>query len=254
MNILVVGGYGLVGRNVVARLRSAGHVTTAVSRSTGVDLTTGKGLAQALSGVDVVVDVSNASSFNDISAFEFFKVAIENLLMAEAEAGVGHHVSLSVVGTGLIDDSHYLRGKALQEELIQRSGIPFTVVQATQFYEFLVDIVSSAIRDQTVRLSSAFIQPVASDDVAAVIAHAAVSPAVNGSIQVAGPNRERLFEIVQRFLLDIEAPCEVILDADAPYFGAVLSERVLLPRADARLGARCFQEWLDQSEYARVGW
>lgn len=159
-----------------------------------------------------------------------------------------------MVGTGLIDDSHYFRGKALQEELIQRSGIPFTVVHATQFYEFLVDIVSSAIRGQTVRLSSAFIQPVASDDVAAVIARVAESPAANGSIQVAGPDCERLFEIVQRFLLDIEAPCEVILDAEAPYFGAVLSEHVLLPRADARLGSRGFQAWLDQSEFARVGW
>lgn len=254
MNILVIGGHGLVGRNVVARLRAAGHVTTAASRSTGVDLTTGKGLAQALEGIEVVVDVSNAPSFNDVSAFEFFKAAIENLLVAEAEAGVRHHVSLSVVGTGLLDDSHYFRGKALQEALIQRSGIPFTIVHSTQFYEFLVDIVNSAIRGQTVRLSPAFIQPVASDDVAAVIAEAAVSPAANGSIQVAGPDRERLFEIVQRFLLEIEAPCEVILDADAPYFGAVLGEHVLLPRADASLGARGFQEWLDQSEFARVGW
>lgn len=254
MNILVIGGYGLVGRNVVARLRAAGHETTAASRSTGVDVTTGKGLKQALAGIEVVVDVSNSPSFDDVSAFEFFKAASEHLLAAEAEAGVRHHVSLSVVGTGLLDDSHYLRGKALQEVLIRHSGIPFTVVHATQFYEFLVDIVSSAVRDQTVRLSSAFIQPVASDDVAAVVAGAAVSTPVNGSIQVAGPTRERLFDIVQRFLLDIEAPCDVILDPDAPYFGAILDEDVLLPRADATLGARGFQEWLEQSEYSRVGW
>lgn len=254
MNILVIGGYGLIGRNVVARLRAAGHVTTAASRSTGVDVTTGIGLMHALIGIDVVVDVSNPRSFNDSSAFEFFRSASEHLLMAEAEVGVRHHVSLSVVGTGLLDDSHYLRGKALQEVMIQRSGIPFTVVHATQFYEFLVDIVSSAIHDQSVRLSPALIQPVASDDVAAVVADAAMSIPVNGSIQVAGPDRERLFDMVQRFLLDIEAPCEVILDADAPYFGAVLDEYVLLPRADAKLGERGFQAWLDQSEFARVSW
>jgi uncharacterized protein YbjT (DUF2867 family) len=254
MNILVIGGYGLIGRNVVARLRAAGHVTTAASRSTGVDVTSGMGLRRALSGIEVVVDVCNPPSFNAPSAYEFFRSAGEHLMAAEAEAGVRHHVSLSVVGTGLLDDSHYLRGKALQEVMIRRSDIPFTVVNATQFYEFLVDIVSSAIREQIVRLSPALIQPVASDDVAAVVADAAISIPVNGSIQVAGPDRERLFDIVQRFLLDIEAPCEVILDADAPYFGAVLDEHVLLPRADAKLGALGFQEWLDQSEFARVTW
>ena len=254
MNIIVIGGRGLVGRNIVERLRSQGHRVSAASRSTGVDLITGSGLAESLVGADVVVDVSNSPTFDGMAAFEFFKTAIFNLIDAEKRAGVKHHVSLSVVGTGRLEASPYLRGKALQERVIESSGIPFTIVHATQFFEFLLDIITYAVGGQTIHLSPAYIEPVASDDVAATIARVAVEAPVNGSIEIAGPERVRMSELIRRFVTDMEAPYEVCTDPGAAYFGAMLDEFVLLPRGDAERGELGFQAWFEQSEYARADW
>ncbi|HKZ09968.1 MAG TPA: NAD(P)H-binding protein [Rhodanobacteraceae bacterium] len=254
MNIIVLGGSGLVGRNAVARLRADGHQVSAESRRTGVDVVTGQGLAESLAGADVVVDVTNSPEFEGIAAFEFFKAAIFNILDAEKRAGVKHHVSLSVVGTGRLEDSPYLRGKALQERQIAASGIPFTIVHATQFFEFLYDIIVDAEAEQTIRLSPAYIEPVASDDVAATIARVAASAALNGAIEIAGPDRVRMSELIQRNVLDMEAPYDVETDVRAPYFGATLDEFVLLPGAHAERGKIGYQAWLDQSDYARADW
>jgi uncharacterized protein YbjT (DUF2867 family) len=254
MKIIVIGGRGLVGRNIVDRLQAAGHQVSPASRSTGVDLITGQGLVESLAGAEVVVDVSNSPTFDDLASFDFFKTAIFNLLAAEKRAGVKHHVSLSVVGTGRLDASPYLRGKALQERAVAASGMPFTIVHATQFFEFLFDIVNYAIRGQTIHLSPAFIEPVASDDVAATIARVAVGPPLNGSIEVAGPQRGRMSELIQRLIVDMEAPYEVRTDVHAAYFGAVLDEYVLLPGKDAERGELDFEAWFRCSEYARADW
>lgn len=254
MNIVVMGGRGLVGRNIVERLRRRGHAVSAASRASGVDVITGRGLAQSLVGADVVVDVTNSPTFDDLASFEFFRTAIVNLLAAEKQAGVGLHVSLSVVGTGRLDASPYLRGKSLQEQLIAASGIPFTIVHATQFFEFLLDIVNYAVRGQTIHLSPAFIEPVASDDVAATIARLAVEAPVNGSVEIAGPERARMSELIQRFVRDIEAPYEVQANTAATYFGATLDEFVLLPRHDAERGTLGFEAWRERSEYALADW
>jgi uncharacterized protein YbjT (DUF2867 family) len=254
MNIVVIGGHGLVGRNVVERLRAQGHEVFAASRCNGVDLISRQGLAASLAGAEVVVDASNAPSFEGPEAFEFFRTAIANLLEAERRAGVGHHVSLSVVGTGRPGASLYLRGKALQEQLIAASGIPFSIVCATQFHEFLLDIISWTVEGQMIRLPPAYIEPVASDDVAAVIARVATRPALQGTIEVAGPERVRMSALVQRFLVDMEAPYEVQVDVEAPYFGIPVDESALLPCAGAERGRLCFQSWFEQSPYARAGW
>lgn len=254
MNIVVVGGNGLVGRNVVRRLRAKGHAVTAASRATGVDIVTGAGLAHALDGAEVVVDVSNSPVLVGEAPCEFFKAAIANVLAAEAAAGVRHHLALSVVGTERLDDSPYFRGKKFQESRIRDSGIPFTIVHATQFFEFLLDIVEVSVYDQALRLAPAYIQPVASADVAACLAELAQRPALNATIEMAGPERERMSEIIQRFLTQIEAPYEVITDALAPYFGARLQADSLLPGAKARTCVTDFGAWLGQSEYWGADW
>jgi len=254
MNIVVIGGHGLVGRNVVERLRAQGQEVSAASRANGVDLVSGHGLAASLAHAEVVVDVSNAPTFEGPAAFEFFRVATANLLEAEQQAGVVHHLSLSVVGTGQPGASHYLRGKALQEQSIAASGIPFSIVHATQFHEFLLDIVNWTVRDQTIRLPPAYIEPVASDDVAAVIARLASQPALQGAIDVAGPERVRMSALIERFLIDMEAPYSVQTDVETPYFGTVVDESALLPPADAERGRLGFQDWFEQSPYARAGW
>jgi len=254
MNIVVVGGNGLVGRNVVRRLRAKGHEVTAASRVSGVDIVTGQGLAQALQGAEVVVDVSNSPVLTGEAPCAFFEAAIANLLEAEAAAGVQHHLSLSVVGTERLADSPYFRGKAFQEERIRTCGIPYTIVHATQFFEFLLDIVEVSVYDQALRLAPAYIQPVASADVAACLAELAVRPPLNAVLEMAGPECERMSEIIQRFLSQIEAPYEVVTDAQAPYFGARLDSDSLLPGASARLCATDFGAWLNQSEYWGANW
>lgn len=254
MKIVVMGGNGLVGRNVVRRLRTAGHDARAVSRASGVDIVTGAGLAEALSGTEIVVDVTNSPERDGPSAFDFFENGGRNLLRAEVDAGVKHHVSLSVVGTGRLGDSPYFRGKAAQEELIRDSGIPFTILHATQFYEFLLEIVELSVYEQSLRLSPAFIQPVASADVAVLLAELAVLAPKNGVVEIAGPDRERLSEIVQRFLTEIEAPYDVLTDASAPYFGALLGSDSLLPSEGAKICTTGFESWRSQSEYWGASW
>jgi len=254
MKIVVIGGNGLVGRNVVRRLRGQGHDVSAASRVSGVDITTGAGLTEALAGAEVIVDVSNSPERDGPASFEFFRAGGVHLLAAEAAAGVKHHVSLSVVGTGRLDDSPYLHGKAVQEQMIRDSGIPFTILHATQFYEFLLEIVELSVYEQTLHLSPAYIQPVASADVAASLAELALRPPKNAIVEIAGPDRERLSEIIQRFLTEIEAPYDVVTDTLAPYFGARLEDDSLLPKEGARICSTGFQSWLGQSEYWGAGW
>ncbi|MET3651981.1 SDR family oxidoreductase [Dyella japonica] len=254
MKIVVVGGHGLVGGNIVRRLKADGHDVSAASRRTGVDIVTGAGLDDALAGAEVLVDASNSPELEGPAPFEFFSKAIDNLLAAEVRAGVKHHVMVSVVGTDRLDDSPYFRGKALQEARIRASGLPFTIVHATQFYEFLLQIVELSVYEQSLRLSPAYIQPVASADVAVAMAQLAVQPARNAVIEMAGPDRERLSELIQRFLTEIEAPYDVITDANAPYFGAVLAEDSLLPGGNTHVCAMGFGAWLNQSEYWGANW
>ncbi|SEW25249.1 NAD(P)H-binding protein [Luteibacter sp. 329MFSha] len=254
MNIVVLGGKGVVGHHVVDRLRGEGHDVTVASRSTGVDIGTGEGLVDALAGADVVIDATNASSYTTQETFDFFRKGIDNILEAERINGVGHHIAISVVGTERIDDSIYFRGKRYQDERIRKSGVPFSIVHATQFYEFLVAIVVSAEREQIVELAPAWIEPVAAADVAAVIAELASSDPLLGSLEIGGPERERLSDLIRRFVTIMEAPCDVRTIEDAPYFGARVKERVLLPCDGARRGELGFQAWLSQSEFARVDW
>lgn len=254
MKIVVVGGNGLVGRNIVRRLQAKGHDVSAASRAYGVDIITGKGLRQALAGAEVVVDVTNSPVRDGPAPYEFFKTGGANLIEAEAEAGVSHHVSLSVVGTGRLDDSPYFKGKAVQERLIRESGIPFTILHATQFFEFLLEIVELSVYKQSLRLSPAYIQPVASADVAASLAELAVRPAKHAVVEIAGPERQRLSEIIQRFLTEIEAPYDVVTDIHAPYYGAKLDDDSLLPGEGARICSTDFQAWIGQSEYWGAGW
>lgn len=254
MNIVVIGGNGLVGKNIVRRLRAKGHAVLPASRTTGVDIITGKGLDDALTDAEVVVDASNSPILEGEAPFDFFRTAGVNLLAAEARAGVKHHVALSVVGTERLADSPYFRGKACQERLIRDSGMPFTIVHATQFYEFLLEIVELSVYQQTLRLSPAYIQPVASADVAAAMAEIATRPPLNATMELAGPDRERLSEIVQRFLTEIEAPYDVVTDAQAPYFGARLDDASLVPGADAHVCSTGFGAWISQSEYWGANW
>jgi uncharacterized protein YbjT (DUF2867 family) len=254
MNIVVVGGNGLVGRNIVRKLREDGHDVRVASRRTGVDIISGAGLEAALAGADVVVDATNAVAPYGESSYEFFTIGTANLLAAEKRAGVGHHVSISVVGTERLADSPYFRGKAQAEAMIRDSGIPFTILHATQFYEFLLAIVEAAVANQALRLSPAYIQPVASTDVADAMALLAEGPPLNATIEMAGPERERMSEIVKRFLEDVEAPFEVVTDAAALYFGATLDEGSLVPCEEARLCPVGFTTWLHGSEYARASW
>jgi uncharacterized protein YbjT (DUF2867 family) len=254
MNIVVLGGKGVVGRHVVDRLRSEGHEVLVASRSTGVDIVTGEGLVDVMAGADVVVDATNATSFTTQETYDFFRQGTDNLIEAERLVGVTHHIAISVVGTERIDDSIYFRGKRYQDAQIRKSGIPYSIVHATQFYEFLVAIIVSAERDQIVQLAPAYIEPVAADDVAALIAQLAVEGPLNGTVEISGPERERMSELIRRFVTSMEAPCEVITDPRAPYFGARVDDRTLLPGDDARRARTGFEAWLAQSEYARSSW
>lgn len=254
MRIVVMGGLGLIGRAVVTALRGAGHDAIAASRATGVDLLTGAGLPDVLVGAHTVIDVTNAPSLVDRSAAVFFATASGNLLEAEKVAGVRHHLALSVVGTARIEGSNYFDGKASQERQIRDSGIAFTIVRATQFFEFLVGIIEAAVRDQSVQLSPAAIQPVASTEVAMLIAELAGGQPRHGAIEVAGPERERMDELVGRFVRDIGAPCDIVRNPSAPYFGAVLDADTLLPGADARIASCNFSTWFARSEFSRSEW
>ncbi len=244
MKIVVIGGTGLIGSKLVDSLRRSGHEVVAASPNTGVNSITGEGLADAVAGAAVVVDVANSPSFEDQAVLEFFETSGRNLLAAEATAGVGHHVALSVVGSDRSPDSGYLRAKLAQERLIKASGIPYTIVRATQFFEFVGRIAQSSTVGRMVRVSPALLQPIASDDVVAALAEVAVAAPANGTIEVAGPERIPLDALVGSFLRATNDPHEVVSDVHARYFGTELNDRSLTAGAGARLAATRFQDWL----------
>lgn len=247
MKIVVIGGSGLIGKKLVKNLRQQSHEVVAASPSSGVNTVTGEGLAEALAGVQVVVDVVNSPSFEDRAVLEFFETSGRNLLAAEAAAGVGHHVALSVVGTDRLLASGYFRAKMSQENLIKASAIPYTIVRSTQFFEFVGSIAQSATEGQTVRLSPALMQPIVSDDVAAALADVAVEEPVNGTVELAGPEPIRLDELARRFLNANRDARKVTTDVHALYFGAELNDHSLTPGAHPRIGPTRFEDWLSRS-------
>jgi uncharacterized protein YbjT (DUF2867 family) len=248
MNIVVIGGSGLIGSKLVNKLREHGHEVEAPSREAGgVNTITGEGLPDALFGASVVVDVSNSPSFEDAAVMEFFQTSTGNLLAAEKEAAVGHHVALSVVGSERMFESGYMRAKITQEKLIRESSVPYSIVHATQFFEFIKGIADAATEGGSVRLAPVLIQPIAADDVAAAVARVAVSPPLNGLAEVAGPEQFRLDQLIRRQLAARDDPREVVIDPHARYFGVELSERMLLPADTAQLGETRFEDWLSKA-------
>ncbi|GGW98299.1 LysR family transcriptional regulator [Streptomyces malachitofuscus] len=248
MKIVVIGGTGLIGSKVVEKLKAQGHEAVPAAPNTGVNTLTGEGLAEVLQGASVVVDVSNSPSFADDAVMEFFRTSTTNLLKAEAEAGVTHHVALSVVGTDRLQESGYFRAKQVQEDLIRESGMPYSIVHATQFFEFMNGIADLATEGDTVRVSSAGIQPIHSADVAAAVCRAAVGEPLDGVVEVAGPEAFRLDELIREVLAAGNDPREVVTDPRAPYSGAPLEENTLLPGPGARLAETRFADWLAQQK------
>lgn len=246
MKIVIIGGTGLIGSKLVTQLRERGYDAVPASPNTGVNTLTGEGLAEVCQGASVVVDVSNSPSFEDAAVMEFFTTATRNLVKAASAAGVTHYVALSVVGADRIPDSPYLRAKNAQETLIKDAGIPYSIVRATQFFEFVKRIADEATDGTTVRLPPVFIQPMAADDVAKAVGRVAVGAPVNGTVEVAGPQQFRFDELIRQGLAARNDPREVVVDPHARYFGAELGERSLVPVADARLGEIRFEEWLGQ--------
>ena len=244
MKIVVIGGTGLIGTKVVANLRKQGHELVAASPNTGVNTMTGEGLAQALAGAQVVIDLSNSPSFADEAVMAFFTTSGRNLLAAETAAGVGHHIALSVVGSDRLTQSGYLRAKVAQEDLVKSSGIPYTIIRSTQFFEFLGGIAQSATDGQTVRLSPAHLQPIASDDVAAAVTEAATRAPANGVMELAGPERIGLDDLVRRYLAAKLDARKVVTDVHARYFGTELDDRSLTPGDNPHIGTTTFQDWL----------
>jgi uncharacterized protein YbjT (DUF2867 family) len=246
MKIVVIGGTGLIGSKLVTDLRTAGHDAVPASPDTGVNTITGEGLAEALTRTDVVVDVSNSPSFEDAAVLEFFKTSTRNILDAEAAAEVGHHVALSVVGTDRLADSGYMRAKIAQEKLIQGSSIPFSIVHATQFFEFATRMADDASDGGTVRVPPVLIQPMAADDVAAAVCRVALAAPLNDTVEVGGPEPLPFDEFIRERLRAVGDQRVVIADPQARYFGARLSERSLVPGDDAQLAPTRFSDWLGQ--------
>ncbi len=251
MKIVIIGGSGLIGTKLANRLRQHGHEVVAASPASGVNTITREGVAEALFGAQVVVDVANSPSFEDRAVLEFFETSGRNLLAAEAAAGVQHHVALSVVGADRLPDSGYFRAKLAQEKLIKASGIPYTIVRSTQFFEFVGAIAQSGTIGQTIRLSPALFQPIMSDDVADAMADAALGAPVNGTIEIAGPECIPLDESVRRYLHATKDPRTVIADTRAGYFGTAVNDRSLTPGDNPRVGATHFDDWLRQSVAAQ---
>ncbi|MGJ4858889.1 SDR family oxidoreductase [Labrys sp. La1] len=243
MKIVIIGGTGLIGTKTVARLQAKGHEVIAASPNTGVNTITGEGLAEALAGAQVVIDLANSPSFEDKAVLAFFETSGRNLMAAEKAAGVGHHIALSVVGTERLQDSGYFRAKLAQEKLIKAAGIPFTIVHSTQFMEFLAGIAQSGTIEGKVHLSPAFVQPIASDDVADAMAEVALAAPVNGTVEIAGPERSRLSDLVARYLKASGDPRTVVADREARYFGARLEDGSLVSDDNPRLGRIGFEEW-----------
>jgi uncharacterized protein YbjT (DUF2867 family) len=253
MKIVVIGGSGLIGKKVVKNLRQQGHEVVAASPSSGVNAVTGEGLAQALAGAQVVVDVANSPSWEDKAVLEFFETSGRNLLAAEAAAGVGHHVALSVVGTDRMLASGYFRAKMAQENLIKTASIPYTIVRATQFFEFVGGMAQSATEGQTVRLPPVLMQPIVSDDVAAVMAEVALAQPLNGTVELAGPESIRQDDLVRQFLSATGDSRTVITDPKALYFGTAVNDQSLTPGDNPRLGPTRFADWLSRNAKNRSG-
>jgi uncharacterized protein YbjT (DUF2867 family) len=247
MKIVIIGGSGLIGTKLVNRLRPLGHEVVAASPTSGVNTITGEGLATALAGAQVVVDVANSPSWEDKAVLEFFETSGRNLLATEAVAGVGHHVALSVVGTERLLASGYFRAKMAQENLIKASPVPYTIVRATQFFEFVGGIAQSATDGQTVRLSPALVQPIVSDDVAAALTEVTLGTPVNGTVELAGPEPIRLDELVRQFLSAHRDARKVTTDVHALYFGIELNDQSLTPGNNPRIGPTRFEDWLSRS-------
>jgi uncharacterized protein YbjT (DUF2867 family) len=247
MKIVVIGGTGLIGSKTVAILRQGGHEVVAASPKGGVNTVTGEGLKDAIAGAQVVIDLSNAPSRDAKAVLEFFETSGRNLLAAEAAAGVQHHVALSIVGTDRVPDQGYYRAKVAQEKLIEASSIPYTIIRSTQFLEFLGGIADANTDGSVVRLPPALLQPIAADDVAAVVTEVALANPRNGIIEIAGPERAPFNEIVARYLKAVGDPREVVKDPEARYFGGRLEERSLVPLGEARLGRLNLEEWLRHS-------
>jgi uncharacterized protein YbjT (DUF2867 family) len=248
MRLVVIGGTGRIGTKVVQQLTGQGHEALAASPNTGVDATTGRGLPEALARTEVVVDVSNAPSWEDAAVLAFFESSGRNLARAEKEAGVRHHVALSVVGTDRLQESGYFRAKLAQERLIKGSGIPYTIVRATQFFEFLGAIATAGAEDGHVRLPNASFQPMAAEDVAQAVADAALGAPVNGTIEIAGPERLPMSELVARYLKLTNDPRKVISDPQARYYGIRVDDRSLVPGDSPHLGTIRLEEWLRQPQ------
>jgi uncharacterized protein YbjT (DUF2867 family) len=246
MKIVVIGGTGLIGSKLVNKLREQGHEAVAAAPNTGVNTLTGEGLPEVLKGASVVVDVSNSPSWDDAAVLKFFETSCHNLLSQEAAAGVRHHVALSVVGTQKLSESGYFRAKIAQEKLITESSIPYTIVHATQFFEFLKGLADISMVGDKVHLPHVLFQPMSADDVASGVAKVAISPPVNGIVEIAGPEQFRVDDLVRRRLASLSDPREVIADPDALYSGARISEKTLVPGNNARLGATRFETWLTQ--------
>jgi uncharacterized protein YbjT (DUF2867 family) len=246
MKIVVIGGTGLIGSLLVKKLSERGHEAVAAAPNTGVNSVTGEGLADALKGASVVVDVSNSPSWDDAAVLKFFETSTRNLLTHEGRAGVGHHVALSVVGTDRLSESGYFRAKIAQEKLIKESPIPYSIVHATQFFEFLKGLADISFDGENVRLPHVLFQPMAAADVASGVATIAAGQPVNGMVEIAGPEQFRVDELVRRRLASLKDSREVIADPNARYGGAIISERTLLPGNHARIGETRFETWLTQ--------
>jgi uncharacterized protein YbjT (DUF2867 family) len=250
MKIVVIGGTGLIGSKTSSVLRQGGHEVVAASPKSGINTITGEGLKAALAGAQVVIDLANSPSFEDKAVLEFFETSGRNLLAAEAAAGVRHHVALSIVGTDRTPDNGYFRAKVAQEKLIVASGIPYTIVRATQFLEFLGGIAASAADGNKVRVSPGLFQPIAADDVAPMVAEVALAAPRNGIVEIAGPERAPFDEIIARYLKAVGDPREVVRDPGARYFGGSVEEHSLVPLGEARLGRIGLDEWLRRSQAA----
>ena len=253
MKIVVIGGTGLIGSKVVEKLKQKGHEAIAAAPNTGVNTITGEGLKEALAGAEVVIDLENSPSFEDEAVLEFFETSGRNIHAAEAEAGVRHHVALSIVGTDRTAENGYFRAKVAQEKLTESSGIPYTIIRSTQFMEFLGPIAASSADGNIVRLSPGLFQPIAADDVAGIVADVALAAPRNGIVEIAGPEPAPFNEIVARYLKAVGDPREVVSDPKARYFGGLVEERSLVPLGEARLGRIGFDEWFRGSQAASDG-